>query len=148
MSIEDAIKNEPKKPLNAYFRFQTAEYKKMDKDEKGKRDKVKEAWDNIDSKEKKKLEEEYAEDKEDYKKEYEEWLDKYGISESDVKEYKKKKRSKAKNDDSDDDRRRSKTKGKSTKDRSAKKYRSAKKDRSAKRDRSKSRSASKKGKKK
>lgn len=44
MSIEDAMDDQPKKPLNAYFRFQTAAYKKMDKDEKGKRDKVKEAW--------------------------------------------------------------------------------------------------------
>jgi hypothetical protein len=43
------LKNKPKKPLNAYFKFRGDKMKQY-KDEEGRTDKVKAEWENLDAK--------------------------------------------------------------------------------------------------
>ena len=46
---EECMKNKPKKPLNAYFKFRGDKMKQY-KDEEGRVDKVKNDWENLDEK--------------------------------------------------------------------------------------------------
>lgn len=46
---EECMKNKPKKPLNAYFKFRGDKMKQY-KDEEGRVDKVKSDWENLDEK--------------------------------------------------------------------------------------------------
>lgn len=90
---EDCLKNKPKKPLNAYFKFRQDKMKQY-KDEEGRGDKVKSDWENLDPKLKDAMDKEYKEELEKYKVDVDSWKKKYKLSDDDVKNMKEKKESK------------------------------------------------------
>lgn len=90
---EDCLKNKPKKPLNAYFKFRGDKMKQY-KDEEGRTDKVKAEWENLDAKVKETMDKQYKDDLEKYKADFESWKKKYKLSDDDVKGMKEKKESK------------------------------------------------------
>ncbi|XP_031472921.1 uncharacterized protein LOC116245593 [Nymphaea colorata] len=81
---DSVVKTLPKKPLNAYFKFR-GERLTHYKDDEDRVKKVKDEWDTMDAKERAKLEAEYKESLEDYKKEMELWKAKHGVSDEDLK---------------------------------------------------------------
>lgn len=70
----------PKRPQNAYFKFRAIKFKEYG-DIDGKTEKFKQDWENIDAKLKEKLENEYKDAMEAWKKENETWEKKNGKDE-------------------------------------------------------------------
>jgi hypothetical protein len=81
---ESALKSIPKKPLNAYFKFRGERLIHYAGDEDRVK-KVKDEWESMDEKVKEKLDAEYKESLEDYKKELAAWKSKNGVDEEDWK---------------------------------------------------------------
>lgn len=75
---ESARKQAPKKPLNAYFKYRQEKLLQF-KDDEDKTAKCKKAWNQIDPKEKDKMEKLYKEELEEYKEAVEKWKKKYGL---------------------------------------------------------------------
>lgn len=87
--IKSAMKNRPKKPLNAYFKARLEKFAEYGDKVEDKNTRFKEYWEGLPDKEKDQMKKEYHEDLESYKDEHTSWLKKYGISEDDVKKYNK-----------------------------------------------------------
>ncbi len=90
---EECLKNKPKKPLNAYFKFRQDKMK-LYKDEEGRNEKAKNDWENIDEKVKETMDKQYKEELEQYKVDFENWKKKFKLTDDDVKNMKEKKESK------------------------------------------------------
>lgn len=70
---EDALKTRPKKPLNAYFLFRTAQLEEL-KDRPDTMRLVKQRWEQLDVDTRAQMEAKYQQEMEKYKKDHEEWM--------------------------------------------------------------------------
>lgn len=101
--LEDAANEEPKPPLNAYFKTRQMKMRQYSKEgvTEGTNNKFKAFWAALPEIEKQELEDQYKKAKDKHSKDYDKWIAKHGLSEDDLKEIKasrnpKKNRSKSK----------------------------------------------------
>lgn len=89
---ESAIKAMPKKPLNAYFNFRTEKLLEY-KDDSDRADRVKKEWEGLSAAVKEKMDQNYKLQLEAYKKDFEEWKEKYNLNDKDIQAIKEREKS-------------------------------------------------------